>query len=184
MNRRQLSLVLFSVLMLAAGILVFRNRIRIETAFWHYRHGSQMTIGSYVVPVPKNWHVEEQGNNMGLLFRLDTENHTPTMRPEAHARILIFPQRPIAEADLDRVISLVMADTAKHGQEAVSKRTVNIEGQMISCYGGTGLKVPAQYDMHLITWTCMSSGGLNLSIMSTDPDFNQVWSIVSHIRRK
>ena len=50
----------------------YAHRVRTAAWFWHLRHGTTLSIGNYVVPVPSNWYVESQSGEGQLLVRIDT----------------------------------------------------------------------------------------------------------------
>jgi hypothetical protein len=169
------------LIVLVVAWQAYRYRVRAETWIWHLRHGEALTVGDYVVPVPVNWYVENEGNEGYLLFRLDTDDHTPYKRLKQHASIVLFSERPMKDEDMNRLLSLDGAYLKKQG---VVQRTFSVRDGTIDCVGGDRPGPTGIYDIEPISWHCRSTGGLDLGIGATDPDMKQVWEIVSRIRKK
>ncbi len=154
--------------------------------FWHVRHGTTTAVGGYIVPVPANWYPQDEGNGTQLLVRLDTDDDAPLKRIKAHSAISIYVSpRAMTDKDLAFVLSREKEATEKRGGQPVSERTINLNGESLSCLGDTGaLNTKGIFDLEPIAWTCSSAGGLEIHMQATEPDLRQAWDIVSHVRRK
>jgi hypothetical protein len=51
------------------------------------------------------------------------------------------------------------------------------------CTGGRKIDSNGIPDIDPEGWTCRSDGGLEMTIVATEPDMKQVWQIVSGIRQ-
>ena len=177
-------LVLSATLVLVIAWTAYHYRLSIKAWGWHLRHGTTIMVNGYVVPVPKNWYVEDQGNGDQLLVRLDTDDRTPYKRLKAHTSILLLREKPV-KGDLDSWMSLERNSLKQRGVESISDRTFNTNGEALTCLGGDqpgGQK--GLYDLDPISWRCKSPGGLEIMVNVTEPDLNQAWNILSHIRKK
>ncbi len=123
-----------------------------------------------------------------MLFRLDTDDHTPYKKLKWHASVLIFPEQPMNDQELNRLVSLHESFLKKQGVNPVLYRTFDVGGEAIHCTGGDQLPSPPDtpdiFDATPISWHCNSTGGLDVQTISTDPDMKQVWEIVLGIRKK
>lgn len=176
------------LILLMAGVsatfLIYQNRIRITAWAWHFRH-SNIVIGTYSVPVPKNWYVEKLGDGDHLLVRLDTAQTPPTKRVKAHAGILLsVSQRAFSEDDLRRMMALEVAFLEKQGPGLVATRTFSLGNITVICAGGDRLNSGGINDVDATSWRCKGSGGLEMSITATEPDMLQIWGIISGIRKE
>src|SRR5689334_25374167 len=107
------------LLIICIGILVaYEFRIYIATLIWHMRHGTSLAIGGYSVTVPNNWYVENIDGVGQHLFRLNTDDHTPTKRLKVHASILMqeVPPRLSNDRALALKKSLAIEAIKKHGE--------------------------------------------------------------------
>jgi hypothetical protein len=178
----KLRLIIFTIVAVAVLWIVYAQRIHIEAWAWHRRHGTSITVGSYVVPVPSNWYVESLDNGSQMLVRLDTDDNSSTKRVKAHAGILLLLGRPLTTRDLDLLRSIDIASSRKQGSEPV-QRALTVDGEMFSCLN-TKLDSTGTYDVEPVHWNCKSLGGLQMIVGSTEPDMKQVWEIVSGVRKK
>ncbi len=66
----------------------------------------------------------------------------------------------------------------------VQERTVSLGSDLLSCLGNTvSLNTHGILDKEPVAWNCSSPGGLQVTYEATEPDLNQDWDIVSHIRK-
>lgn len=139
-------------------------------------------------PVPANWHVEDLGNDSFALIRLDTDDYTSPRKYKQHAGIMILHHRPMKDEALNRILTLESDQLKKRGVDPVPQHNFSVGDEMIDCIGGEPMPLPPDipdvFDIQPVTWSCKSSGGLALEIMGSEPDLNQVWEIVTHIRKK
>ena len=165
----------------------YRYRIRIETWVWHVRHGTVLTVGNYVLPVPANWDVENEGNDIFMMIRLDTDDRTPLKKLKWNASILLLPQRPMKDEGLNRLLSVELDFLKKRGVDPVPQRTLTMADETIFCIGG-GMPSPPEtpdiFDVQPVTWSCKSAGGLDLKMSGIESDLKQGWEIVTNIRKK
>ncbi len=168
--------------------LAFSYRIRIQTWIWHLRHGQSEVFAKYIVPVPTNWYVEDSDAQIHTLVRLDTQDRTGDPRRDkkrrAHA-IITLSTHPLMKTQ--GWLSVQSSMLKKDGIDPVV-RTFDLDGETMSCVGGGKfeqmLKSPKFFESDPNTWDCWSSGWLEMQIMATDADMDDVWKIVSHIRKK
>jgi hypothetical protein len=179
------------VIVMMAAWLTYRHWISLETWGWHVRHGQELQVSEYVVPAPKNWHVQNTGEDSWLLTRLDTQDTTgnPARDKKArfHAFVSIFLSRTASTPErLKSWANHVGAGTAENDKPPVV-RSFNINGETLTCVGGRRfekmLKAPEFYESDPAVWECESSWRLNLQALSTDADMPEVWNILSGIRR-
>jgi hypothetical protein len=184
MNRMRVQSILLALAVVAAAWGAYTHRLRIETWIWHFRHGNTLDVGDVVVPVPANWHVETLGKTEELLVRVDTADQTPYRRLKAHSSISLLVEKPLNDQDLNRLTSLELAFMKQHAADSISQRTFNVDGGTIVCIGGDKPGSMGIYDNEPARWSCKSSVGLQMTLTSTDSDAEQVWEILSGIRKK
>ncbi len=184
MGRSKAKFIVLALVVLALAWGIFSHRLRIETWLWHMRHGNAVNVGNFVIPVPANWYVQDEGNGGKLLVRIDTSDQTPYKRLKAHAGMLLLPERPLSDLELGRMTSLDTASMKRNGADTVLQRTFSPDGGSISCVGGEKLGSMGIYDIEPTSWSCKSPAGLWVMVTATDPDMAQVWEIVSGIRKK
>jgi hypothetical protein len=168
--------------------LAFSYRMRIETLIWHLRHGQSDVFAKYVVPAPSNWYVEDSDAQIHTLIRLDTHDRSGDPRRDrkrrAHATIMLS-THPLMK--MEGWLSLRSSMLRKDGIDPVV-RTFDLDGETMSCVGGERfeqmLKSPRFFESDPNTWDCWSSGWLEMQIMATDADMDDVWKIVSQIRKQ
>jgi len=182
MNRLKISATVAVVAIAVVGI-IWARRVQIETWAWHYRHGMSVAVGSYVIPVPANWFVENLDNGDKMLVRLDTDDKSSTRRLKAHAGILLLLGKPLTARDVDFLKSVEITALRKQGIEVASQRTFSVDGETISCLN-TKSDSTGAYDVEPAHWNCRSPGGLQVIVGSTEPDMKQVWEILSGVRKK
>jgi hypothetical protein len=180
-------------LLIIGGFEAYRYRVLIETRIWHLRHGDEIVLVNYRVPVPKNWYVIDTGDEGRLLVRLDTEDHTGNpmrdQKGQFHAFLSVdFPRTLSTANKLDLWTSLQTSTIKEEGSEP-AQRSFNLDGETLSCVGGSKFsqiapKTPQFFESDANTWQCMSSGQLEIRFAGTDADMPQLWEIVSHIRTR
>ena len=182
--RTKIFVPILTLLVIASGAYFYR--VRIGAWLWHLHHGTATTVGGYVVPVPSNWYPQDVGAGTELLVRLDTDDHAPLKRIKAHSAISIYVSpRATTDQDLAFALSRKKEVMEKRGVQPVLERTINLNGESLSCLGDTtALKSKGIFDLEPIAWTCESPGGLEITMQATEPDLGRAWDIVSHIRRK
>src|ERR1051325_11519110 len=165
-------------LILMAWCIADKFRIYIATGIWHMRHGISLSIGNYSVPVPGNWYVEDMDGVGQQLIRMDSDDHTHTQK--LNASILVQERYSVMNNDRALAIekSLNVELIKKHG-EPVLERTFNLnDGVVVQCVGAYTLESNGILDIEPAGWTC-SSRGLDIRILASEPDMNQVWEIIS-----
>ena len=181
------------VILTIVAIEAYRYRVLIEARIWHMRHGDEVAVADYRVPVPKNWYVMDTGDDGRLLTRLDTDDRTgnPVRDHKArfHAFVSIDLSRTLSTMErLDLWTSLKTSMIKKQGIDPIS-RSFTFDGERLSCVGGErfsqfAAKTPQFFESDANTWECMSSGQLQVRFAGADADLPQVWEIISHIRRR
>jgi len=168
--------------------LALAYRVHIETWIWHLRHGQPDLFAKYVVPVPANWYVEDADEYIHTLTRLDTEDRTGDPKRDKKGRfhsVIVLSTHPAAKAE--GWFFLRSSMLKKEGVDPVV-RTFNFDGESMSCIGGARfgqiVKAPRFFESDPTAWECWSSGWLEMQIMATDADMNDVWKIVSGVRKK
>lgn len=188
MKRSTVTRIIVYLLLPLFAWLAFSHRIRIETWIWHLRHGQSDVFAKYVVPAPPNWHVEDFDAQIHTLIRLDTQDRTGDPRRDkkrrAHA-IITLSTHPLMTTE--GWLSVRSSMLKKDGIDPVV-RTFDFDGETMLCVGGGRLeqmlKSSEFFESDPNTWECQSSGWLELQIIATDADMDDVWKIVSHIRKK
>jgi hypothetical protein len=183
MTRTKLSLTTTGIVTIVIVWIIYAYRIPIEAWAWHRRHGTSITVGSYVVPVPPNWFVENMDNGNQMLTRLDTDDRSSTRQLKAHAGILLLLDRPLTGKEIDLLVSAELASLRKQGIDQARQRTFAVDGETISCLN-TRSENAGLYDAEPVHWTCRSPSGLQIVVGSTEPDMRQVWEVLSGIHRK
>jgi hypothetical protein len=183
-NRSKLRSIILAMVVVAAVYLVYSFRSPIAVRVWHLRHGAATTVGNYSVPVPTSWYVEDRGDGEKLLVNLHTDDRTPLKRIKTHAGISIRAVIPVSIENLNRVTTLKMEFQKKQGAEPDLQRILNLDGDVLLCTGGKKLDSGGIPDIEPVAWNCRLPGGLEMTILATDPDMKQVWEIVSGIRKK
>ena len=175
--------VLMMLVAIVIAVLVWLNRVRLAAWVWHLRH-NRVSVGGYVVPVPKNWYPRAEDETGYLLARLDTDDTSGTKRVKAHAGILIMTaKRAPSDSDVNRMAALEASLLQKRGVHKVTTRNITLGTETLVCVGGDRLGGDI-VDAEPESWRCSASGGLQMSITATEPDMRQVWQIVSAIRKE
>jgi hypothetical protein len=179
------TLAVVGLVILLAVWAAYSRRARIEAWIWHFRHGTAILVGDYVVPVPANWYVDSEGEGIHVLIRVETNDHTPLKKLKLPATILFLPQRPMRDEGLKRVMALDADFLKKQGVDPPLQRTFSVGDETIYCMGGFRMpSPPGIFDFAQISWSCHSVGGLDLKMVGVGPDQDQVWDIISNIRKK
>jgi hypothetical protein len=175
--------VVMMLVAMAITALLWLNHVRLGAWVWHLRHNT-VSVGGYIVPVPKNWYPQAEDETSYLLARLDTDDTAETKRLKAHAGILIMTaNRPLSDNDVNHMAALEASLLEKRGVRNVTTRSVTLGRETLMCVGGDTLG-GGIVDAEPESWRCNASGGLQMSITATQPDMKQVWEIVSGIRGK
>ncbi len=176
-----------STILFVAALVIwvgYSRRILISAWIWHLQHGTSLVVGNYVVPVPKNWYVQDWGSENQLLVRLDTDERTRLSRLKAHAGVSLAEEPTLTnDQTISSRMSLAMDSLKREGVNPVMQRTFDIGNGRIVCAGGYKPKSPGIYDLDPVAWSC-STHGLELRVVATEPDMEQVWNIVSGIRKR
>ena len=177
-------MLVISLIIFVGALIAYEFRIYIATRIWHMRHGTSLTIGNYTGPIPMNWYVQDIDGVGPLLYRLDTDDHTPTKRLKAHASISLL---EMSMQNNDRALAIKRSldvGAIKKYSESVLQHTFTLnDGTDIQCVGAYTPGSNGILDVDPGGWTC-SSLGLDIQILATEPDMNQVWEIISGIRKK
>ena len=130
--------------------------------------------------------MQDEGGGIQLLFRLDTSDHSPRKRIKVHSVIsLDVLAKAMTDQDLAFVLSREKEAMERQGIHPILERTLNLEGVSLSCIGDTTtLNSKGIFDIEPISWTCISPGGPKVGMQASEPDFDEVWDIGSHIRKK
>jgi hypothetical protein len=179
---RKKLLVIVSVLIIATlGCEGFRHRTYLKAWYWHIKHGTTVTVGAYVIPVPKDWYVEDQPNGV-LLVRLDTDDNSPVRRIKSHAGIMAWSQGPVDDAALKRLMSITEEGLRKQGAAVIVRKSIEITGGTLSCVGGGTTESMGSFDSDPTTWDCRGNKGIVMVVSSTAPDMKDIWDIITHVR--
>lgn len=175
--------VVMMLVVIAITALVWLNHVRLGAWVWHLRHNT-VSVGGYIVPVPKNWYPQAEDETSYLLARLDTDDTSETKRVKAHAGIVIMTtKRATSDDDVNRMAVLEASLLQKRGVHNVTTRNVTLGPETLVC-GGGDLLGGGIVDAEPESWRCNASGGLQMSITATEADMRQVWQIVSAIRKE
>jgi hypothetical protein len=118
----KISAVLVAVVILSLVLLNFIPARRIETYYWHLRHGNSVEVGSYRFPVPKQWYVDSFSANDVMLVDLNTGDGITV-------RMSSIPGRPTLGA-WDALISRPMPDGST---KILGRKELQINGEMVLC---------------------------------------------------
>ena len=184
MKRYRTGLIIFLLVAAGAAWFVYGRYSRLEVWLWHLRHGTVAEFGEYTVPVPNNWYIENSSEPdiHQLLVRFDTDNKTRDGKWKEHAVIQLLLTSPVKNLDQWVSGNIILLSNENKTETAV-QRAFDLQGDSLSCVGGTTLTLPG-VDSGMRTWHCKSSRQLELLIAAGDADMNQVWEIISGIRRK
>jgi hypothetical protein len=183
MKRSAMKLIIV-LLVLTGAWGIYRHLKSVEVWFWHVRHDDAVDVGGFAVPVPANWYGEKLGIADELLIRIDTNDRTPTKRLKSFASMSVRLEKPVSKRDLDRLLSLELDSMKEHTSEPILQRTFNVDGGSISCIGGNKPSSMGIFDTDPVSWSCKSSMGLQMTLIATESDIEQVWGIISGIRKK
>ena len=173
------------LVVLLAGFTAYSYRVYIAAWAWHVRHGTSTTLGHYVVPVPRNWYLLDEGDGALQLVRLDTDDRSPRKRIKGAAAILVsISGVTTTEQNVKSVLSRQKELMEENGTGSILERTLDIDGETLFCLGGIPLNIGGDFDLDLVGWHCSSPGGVQVTIEATEPDLDQAWSIVSRIRKQ
>lgn len=167
----------------AIATLIWTERVRVGAFWWHLWH-TTVTVGNFIVPVPKNWYEQKQNEDAYLLVRLDTNDRRATTRLKTHAGVLVsVAMHPFSEADVQRMAALQTSLLQKQGLGNVMTRTLSLDRHTLVCVGGDVLSSGGIVETEPESWRCRAPGGLEVSVTATRGDMDQVWGILSAIRR-
>jgi hypothetical protein len=93
-------------------------------------------------------------------------------------------ERPMNSEDINHLLSAERSLMEQKGVKSLSQREFNLDGDTLACLGGDKPGSNGILDSDPIAWKCKSAGGLSLGITATEPDLNQAWDMVAHIRLK
>lgn len=174
------------LVLLLAGFTAYSYRVYISAWAWHVRHGTSTTLGHYVVPIPRNWYLLDDGNGALQLVRLDTDDRSPRKRIKGGSAILVSISGVTTTVEnLKSVLSRQKELMEKNGTGSTLERTLDLTGETLFCLGDTqSLNRGGIFDLDLVAWHCSSPSGLQVTIEATEPDLDQAWSIVSRIRQQ
>ncbi len=95
---------------------------RIETYYWHLRHGNSIEVGRYRFPVPKQWYVESLSANDVMLVDLNTGDGIML-------RMSSIPSRSTLGA-WDALMSRPAADGS---MKVLGRKELQINGEKVLC---------------------------------------------------
>jgi hypothetical protein len=159
---------------------------RTQAWWWHLHHGDHATYDNYLIPVPKNWVVEPPMGDSMILDRLFPLGPVRRQGNGLGASIRIKRQPPIH--DVDDWATADIAAWKRLGYESYLMRTLDLNGEKAVCVDakksvGSGLRE--------FGWICRAREiGVNLDswrvlqLKGSDDDLQEMWDIVSGIRRK
>lgn len=162
-------------LVVAAGWFGYQQRMWFQAAWWRVVHHGTLRFGSYSVPVPLNWYVHDFGAGDKLLFRLNRDPRT-----------LQAGQYPVAIDVLDRPLRMDLnawiaqsVSGAQQDKNQVQRRDFSFDGEKMVCLAESPGANPAATR----SWRCRSSDRLELLLTAPQADMDDVWKIVTGIRR-
>jgi len=122
----------------ACAWIGYMHRIQMGVWIWQLRHHGTLKIGAYVVPVSKNWYVDERKSEESFLVWVSPRHTSPPHIPVPTTITLsIVNQNPI---DLDEWISFetsgVQADSRR-----VLRRDFSFDNERLTCVGGSWAQV-------------------------------------------
>jgi hypothetical protein len=106
------------------------------------------------------------------------------MNQQTHVGVRIHrAPRRFSEQDIQEVISLDAAFLEKQGLSPILRGAGTEDGETITCIGVDKRNNKGEDDSEPISWHCLASSGLDISITTTEPDLKQTWEIISSIRK-
>ena len=118
----KISAVLVAVVVLSLVLLNFIPVRRIETYYWHLRHGNSVEVGTYRFPVPKQWYVYSFSANDVMLVDSSTGDGI-------FVRMSSVPSRSTLGA-WDALISRPRPDGST---KILGRKKLQINGEMVLC---------------------------------------------------
>jgi len=162
-----------------AYYFVFVNRYpRIESWWWHLRHGGSETVFGYVIPVPKDWWVQDTSDNWQFLVGL--ENHAGLRGGKIVSPPSISLMRERPEHDVAHWTSTMAEIAQKNEHVTPSLRRIDIGEEKLYCYGRPQTFLP---ELDAVMWNCRADA-LGIMITASEADMPKIWDIVSGIRKK
>jgi hypothetical protein len=182
LKRNLIQVLLVFAIVLAAWV-GYGEHVRITAWVWHVRHGGVLRFGDYLVPVPANWYVNDDGSGGQVLIRLDQAKELSNDTPHIPATISLLEDSPLK--DLNYWESFLTSVYEKRGTDPVLHREIDLEGETFKCVGGNALPASEVKKFPIpigVSWDCRSSGSMEILIRGQEDDLSQAWGIVSHIR--
>jgi hypothetical protein len=183
-SRVKAAIVLLVVIVIGVSWTTYVHLVRVEAWIWHMQHGTVVTVGNYIVSVPRNWYVERYGRTGQLLVRVDTDDPSSPKKLKAHSSLSLSGAPMLTnDQNLNIKMSLDRDLLERQGVKPILERTLPISGGTVSCAGGYKPGSIGTYDVEPSAWFC-GSVGLEIGILGTDRDMTQIWEIISGIRKK
>lgn len=118
----KISAVLIGVAVTCLLVLQYIPVHRIETYYWHLRHGTSVTIGSYQFPVPKQWYVNYISASDVMLVNLNTGDGIMVSTSSAPHRFTL--------AAWEALISGPMPDGSN---KVLGRKELQVSGETMVC---------------------------------------------------
>ena len=118
----KISGVLIVVVIMSLVLLRFIPVRRIESFYWHWRHGTSIDVGAYRFPVPKQWYVDYISADDFLLVDLNTGD-TVSVRMSTR----------VSRSTLSAWEEFTIRPTPDGNMKTLGRKELQVSGERILC---------------------------------------------------
>lgn len=166
-----------TVVVLVSAWQAYAQRLRIETRIWHWRHGYEISVGNYEVPVPGEWYPQLSHDDEVILTNTSTDLQRNSFLPPS---IMISSNlRPQDAAVFDTWKSAVRKGLESHGDQVVEENTFQAGSLTVACLADNSVKRILHLATDFVSVRCISTGSIGFSYegpTSGLPEFHAVAS--------
>jgi hypothetical protein len=174
--------VLLSVVVLMLGFVAYSKRFQISAIVWHWENGDFVRVGSYEVPVPRNWLVKAQPLGGSLLVDTQFRRGSSVL---SGINVISADSLSVPTNDLDFWKSNKEKWLKNNGVRNPEERSLSFEDEAVACLGGHELhevmQLPDAADV--VSVDCRSSGKLHLMFVGQQPNLELFYSLIPEIRK-
>ena len=169
-------------IVLLGAYSAYRSRLRIEAKIWHWSHGNAVIVAEHEVPVPDGWLVKDSDAREGSALLIDTRVKRSS-DPLANVNFILIVSGPHFQVNLDFWKSQSEQSLKRKGISDVREEMLQTKDELVSCVGWHELNPVTSVRGAATSMQCMSAGGLFLTLTGNEGGLQEIFSIISQIRR-
>ena len=182
-SKRLLFAAIVAGIVLVGAYPVYRSRLRIEAKIWHWSHGHSVIVAEHEVPVPEGWLVEDSYARDGSALLVDTLVKR-TSDPLANVNFILIAAGPYVQVNLDLWKSQSEQSLKRKGINDVREEMLQTKDELVSCVGWHELNPETSVRSIATSMQCMSAGGLFLTFTGNEGGLQEIFGIISQVRRR